>query len=222
GPSWGSGSLAFNTSIRPSAVVNWVCSDVVCVISAATCVSKVLTWAAMAELLSIENAHASREYIASLSMIIAVRRWSGLSLYNQYVLFPLWSSGSKDPQKTDDDATFEVKKPEFEVEKPESEVYVSPSSSAKTKKHDDKTKRDAKGKSHVELLTGYRNLSEEFKDFSDNSINEVNVASTLVPAVGQISTNSTNTFSAAVLLILLLDQHMKNLHMWILLNTPMI
>nr|GEW50220.1 putative ribonuclease H-like domain-containing protein [Tanacetum cinerariifolium] len=47
---------------------------------------------------------------------------------------------------TDSDATFEVKEPEFEGRKPESEVYVSPSSSAKTKKHDDKTKREAKGK----------------------------------------------------------------------------
>nr|GEY01262.1 hypothetical protein [Tanacetum cinerariifolium] len=46
----------------------------------------------------------------------------------------------------DGDATFEVKEPEFEGRKPESEVYVSPSSSAKTKKHDDKTKREAKGK----------------------------------------------------------------------------
>nr|GEY12928.1 hypothetical protein [Tanacetum cinerariifolium] len=36
----------------------------------------------MAELLSIEYAHASREYIASLSMSIAVRRWYGLSQYN--------------------------------------------------------------------------------------------------------------------------------------------
>nr|GFA59120.1 hypothetical protein [Tanacetum cinerariifolium] len=77
----------------------------------------------------------------------------------QYVLFPLWSSGSKDPQNTDGDATFEVKEPKFEGRKPESEVYVSPSSSAKTKKHDDKTKREAKGTSPVELSTGYRNLS---------------------------------------------------------------
>nr|GFA61619.1 retrovirus-related Pol polyprotein from transposon TNT 1-94 [Tanacetum cinerariifolium] len=64
----------------------------------------------------------------------------------QYVLFPLWSYGSKDPQNTDDDTTFEVKEPRFEFEKPESEVHVSPSSNAKTKKHDDKTKREAKGK----------------------------------------------------------------------------
>nr|GEX54584.1 hypothetical protein [Tanacetum cinerariifolium] len=59
--------------------------------------------------------------------------------------------------------------------KPGSEVHVSLSSSAQTKKHDDKTKSEAKGKSPVES-TGYRNLSSEFEDFSDNSINKDNVA----------------------------------------------
>nr|GFB59138.1 hypothetical protein [Tanacetum cinerariifolium] len=97
---------------------------------------------------------------------------------------------------TDGDAAFKGKKPEFERRKPESEVHVSPSSSAQTKKHDDKTKREAKGKSPVESSTRYRNLSAEFDDFFDNSINEVNAADSPVPAVGQISTNSTNTFSA--------------------------
>nr|GEV15250.1 hypothetical protein [Tanacetum cinerariifolium] len=77
---------------------------------------------------------------------------------------------------TDDDTTFEVKEPKFELKKPESAVHVSPRSSAKTKKHDDKTIREAKGKSSVELSTRFRNLSEEFEDFSDNSINEVNTA----------------------------------------------
>nr|GEY53006.1 putative ribonuclease H-like domain-containing protein [Tanacetum cinerariifolium] len=99
------------------------------------------------------------------------------------------------PQNTNGDATFEVKEPEFEVEKPKSEVHVSPSSSAKIKKHDDKTKREAKGKSPVELSTRFRNLSEEFEDFSNNSINEVTAAGTQVHAVGQISTNNINTFS---------------------------
>nr|GEW51230.1 putative ribonuclease H-like domain-containing protein [Tanacetum cinerariifolium] len=108
-------------------------------------------------------------------------------------------NSSADPHNTDDDATFEFKKPKFEVEKPESEVHVSPSSSAKTYKHDDKTKREAKGKSPVELSTRFSNLSQEFENFSDNSFNEVIAASTPVPAVGQISTNSTNTFSAAAL-----------------------
>nr|GEW37057.1 hypothetical protein [Tanacetum cinerariifolium] len=88
----------------------------------------------------------------------------------QYVLFPLWSSGSKNPQNTDDHAAFEVKEPEFEGKKPESEVHVSPTNSAKIKKHADKTIKEAKGKSPVD---------------------------TPVPDVGQISTNNTNTFSAA-------------------------
>nr|GFA98670.1 copia protein [Tanacetum cinerariifolium] len=71
---------------------------------------------------------------------------------------------SKDPQNTDVDSTFEVKEPK-------SEVHVSLSSSAKTKQHDAKTIREAKGKSPVKF--------------------------TPVPAVGQSLTNSTNTFSVA-------------------------
>nr|GFA43090.1 uncharacterized mitochondrial protein AtMg00810-like [Tanacetum cinerariifolium]GFA54702.1 uncharacterized mitochondrial protein AtMg00810-like [Tanacetum cinerariifolium] len=50
---------------------------------------------------------------------------------------------------TDDDASFGGKKLEFEGKKPESELHVSPSSSAQKKKHDDKTKREAKGKIHA-------------------------------------------------------------------------
>nr|GEV37473.1 putative ribonuclease H-like domain-containing protein [Tanacetum cinerariifolium] len=80
----------------------------------------------------------------------------------QYVLLPIWSFGSKDPQNTDA-ATFEVKGPE-------SEVYVSPSSCDQTKKPDDKTTREAKGKNHV---------------------------NTSVTAVRPNLTNSTNAFSAA-------------------------
>nr|GEX05246.1 hypothetical protein [Tanacetum cinerariifolium] len=115
----------------------------------------------------------------------------------QYVLFPVWSSGSTNPQNTDGNAAFDEKEPEFDEKKPESEVNVSPSSSAQSKKQDDNTKREAKGKTLVESFTGFRNLSVEFEDFSDDSIHEVNAAGTLVPTVGQISPNSTNTFSAA-------------------------
>nr|GEV83137.1 putative ribonuclease H-like domain-containing protein [Tanacetum cinerariifolium] len=57
----------------------------------------------------------------------------------QYVLFPVWSSGSNNPQNTDGDAAFEEKDHE-------SEVNASPSSSAQSKKHNDKTKKEAKGK----------------------------------------------------------------------------
>nr|GEX71696.1 hypothetical protein [Tanacetum cinerariifolium] len=59
----------------------------------------------------------------------------------QYVLFPIWSTGSTNTQNTDRDV-----EPEFEGRKPESKVNVSLSSSAQSKKHDDKTKREAKGK----------------------------------------------------------------------------
>nr|GEW50951.1 ribonuclease H-like domain-containing protein [Tanacetum cinerariifolium] len=104
---------------------------------------------------------------------------------------------SADPQNTVNDTTFEVKEPEFKVYNPESAVHVSPRSSAKTKKHDDKTNKEAKGKSHVELSTKLRNLSEEFEDFFDINTNEVNAASTPVPAVGKILTNNTNIFSPA-------------------------
>nr|GEX44701.1 hypothetical protein [Tanacetum cinerariifolium] len=101
-------------------------------------------------------------------------------------------NSSTDPQNTDANATFEVKEPE-------SKVHVSPSSSAKTKKHDDKTKREARGKSPVELSTGVSNLREEFEDFSSNRTNEVNAASTRVTAIKPNSTNNTNTFSATAL-----------------------
>nr|GEV91063.1 hypothetical protein [Tanacetum cinerariifolium] len=110
--------------------------------------------------------------------------------------FPFWSSGFNNPQNTDGDVAFDEKEHEFKGRKPESKVNVSPSSSARSKKHDDKTKREAKGKILVESSTGYRNLSVEFEDFSDNNINEDKAIGTLVLAVGQISTNSTNTFSA--------------------------
>nr|GEY77775.1 uncharacterized mitochondrial protein AtMg00810-like [Tanacetum cinerariifolium] len=110
--------------------------------------------------------------------------------FQQYVLLPLWSIGLKDPQNTDDDAAFDVKELE-------SEVHVSPSSSDKIKKHDEKAKSEANGKSPVDLSPGVRDLNDEFKEFFINSTNEVNAASTPVTAVGQNSTNSTNSFNVA-------------------------
>nr|GEY73142.1 putative ribonuclease H-like domain-containing protein [Tanacetum cinerariifolium] len=95
------------------------------------------------------------------------------------------------------DAAFDDKEHDFDAKKLESKVIVSPSSSAQLRKQDDKTKKEAKGKSHVESFIGYRDLNAEFEDCSDNSSNEVNVAGSIVPTVGQNSFNSTNTFSAA-------------------------
>nr|GFA50138.1 hypothetical protein [Tanacetum cinerariifolium] len=108
----------------------------------------------------------------------------------QYVLLPLWTTSSKDLQNIDADAAFDVKEPE-------SKVHVTPNSSDKTKKHDEKTKREAKGNSPIDLSTGVRNLSEEFEDFSSNSTNGVNAASAPVTTVGPNSTNITSSFNAA-------------------------
>nr|GEV12623.1 putative ribonuclease H-like domain-containing protein [Tanacetum cinerariifolium] len=117
----------------------------------------------------------------------------------QNVLFPVWSFGFKNPHNNDEDAAFDGKEPDFDAKKPESEVNVSPSSSAQSRKQDDKTKKEAKRKSHVESFTRYRDLSAEFEDCSNNSINKVNVAGTIVATVEQNSLNSTNAFSAAEL-----------------------
>nr|GFD58348.1 hypothetical protein [Tanacetum cinerariifolium] len=83
--------------------------------------------------------------------------------------FPVWPSGSTNPQNNDGDAAFDGKEHDFNAKIPEFEVILSPSSSAQLRKQDDKTKKEAKGKSHVESLTGYRYLSAEFEDCSDNS-----------------------------------------------------
>nr|GEX89760.1 putative ribonuclease H-like domain-containing protein [Tanacetum cinerariifolium] len=96
-----------------------------------------------------------------------------------------------------EDAAFDGKEHDFDVKKPESKVILSPSSSSQSKEQDEKTKKEAKGKSPVEFVTGYRDLNAEFKDCSKNSSNEVNTASFTVPTVRQNSFNNTNTFSAA-------------------------
>nr|GEX89450.1 uncharacterized mitochondrial protein AtMg00810-like [Tanacetum cinerariifolium] len=91
---------------------------------------------------------------------------------------PVTAGNQSNPSagNTDRDAAFDEKETEFDEKKPESEINVSLSSSAQSKKQDDKTEIEAKGKSPVESFTGYRILSAEFEDFSENRINEVNAA----------------------------------------------
>nr|GFA66537.1 uncharacterized mitochondrial protein AtMg00810-like [Tanacetum cinerariifolium] len=47
---------------------------------------------------------------------------------------------------------------------------------AKPKKHDEKAKREAKEKSHVDLSIGFRDLRDEFEEFSINNTSKVNAA----------------------------------------------
>nr|GEW97228.1 putative ribonuclease H-like domain-containing protein [Tanacetum cinerariifolium] len=113
----------------------------------------------------------------------------------QYMLLPLWSTGSQDPQNTDAD----VADVAFDVKKNENDVHVYANESTKTdnKKHDDKAKRDDKRKSLVDSPTGVRDLRAEFEEFSSNITNRVNVVNAPVNAVGPNSTNSTNSFNTA-------------------------
>nr|GFB36434.1 putative ribonuclease H-like domain-containing protein [Tanacetum cinerariifolium] len=115
-----------------------------------------------------------------------------------YMLFLVWSSvGSINPQNNVEDVAFDGKEHDFDVKKPESKVILFPSCSAQSKEQDDKTMKEAIGKSLIESVTRYRDLNAEFQDCSENSSNEVTTASSTVPNVGQNSLNSTNTFSVA-------------------------
>nr|GEV25762.1 copia protein [Tanacetum cinerariifolium] len=71
---------------------------------------------------------------------------AGEEVDQQYVLFHVWSFGFTNCQNHDGDATFDGKEHDFDAKKSESEVNVSPSSSAQSRKQDDKTKKEAKGK----------------------------------------------------------------------------
>nr|GEU65495.1 ribonuclease H-like domain-containing protein [Tanacetum cinerariifolium] len=84
----------------------------------------------------------------------------------------------------------------FDVKANENEVHVSPSSSDTPKKHDEKAKREAKGKILIDLSTRVRDLRDEFEEFSVNITNRVNAASAPVTAVRPNLTNSTNNFNA--------------------------
>nr|GEZ59476.1 hypothetical protein [Tanacetum cinerariifolium] len=57
-----------------------------------------------------------------------MQKKAGEVVDQQYVLFPMWSSGFTNPQNYDEDATFDGKEHDFDAKKPESEVILSPSS----------------------------------------------------------------------------------------------
>nr|GEW95555.1 hypothetical protein [Tanacetum cinerariifolium] len=93
------------------------------------------------------------------------------------------------------DALVDEKEHDVDIHKSVFAVIHSSSSSAQTRKQVDKTKRENKGNSQVESVTGYRDLNAEFEECSNNSSNGVNTASSLVPTVGHNFINSTNIFS---------------------------
>nr|GEX89387.1 hypothetical protein [Tanacetum cinerariifolium] len=111
----------------------------------------------------------------------------------QYILFPVWSTGSLNPINKEGDATFDGK--EHDAEKPESAVNLSPSSSAQLRRQDDMTKKKDKGKSHVEYFTENRDFNANFEDYSKDSSNNVRAAGPIVPTAWQNYSNITNPIS---------------------------
>nr|GEW40913.1 hypothetical protein [Tanacetum cinerariifolium] len=107
------------------------------------------------------------------------------------------NAGIKENLDADDD----VADAAFDVKENETDVHVSANGSDKTanQKHDEKAKRNDKGKSPVDSLTGVRDLRAEFEEFSFNSSNRVNAVSAPVNAAGPNSTNSSNSFNIASL-----------------------
>nr|GFC39751.1 hypothetical protein [Tanacetum cinerariifolium] len=67
----------------------------------------------------------------------------------QYMLFPLWSTGSSNPQNKEGDASFDGKEHK-------SAVNLSPSNNALSGEQDEMIKKKDKGKSPVKYLTGNR------------------------------------------------------------------
>nr|GEW52135.1 hypothetical protein [Tanacetum cinerariifolium] len=112
----------------------------------------------------------------------------------QYMLFPVWSTGSTNPQNKERDATFDGK--EHNAEKPDSTVNLSLSSSALSGEQDDMTKKKDKGKSHVDYFIGNRDFNVDFEDYSEDSSNDVTTAGLIVPAAGQNYSNIINPISA--------------------------
>nr|GEY69615.1 putative ribonuclease H-like domain-containing protein [Tanacetum cinerariifolium] len=70
-------------------------------------------------------------------------RKTGEEADQQYMLFPVWSTGSTNPQNKEGDDTFDGK--EHDAKKPESIVNLSPSSSALSGEQNDMTKKKDKG-----------------------------------------------------------------------------
>nr|GEX69464.1 retrovirus-related Pol polyprotein from transposon TNT 1-94 [Tanacetum cinerariifolium] len=85
---------------------------------------------------------------------------------------PVTAGNQTNSSNYDGDAAFDEKEHDIDAKKPKSEVILSPSSSAQSRKQDDQTKKEAKGKSPVESFIGYRDLSIEFEDCSENNSNE--------------------------------------------------
>nr|GEZ85501.1 hypothetical protein [Tanacetum cinerariifolium] len=121
---------------------------------------------------------------------------AGEETAQQYMLFPVWSTGSSKPQNKEGDVAFDGK--DHDAKKPESIVNLFPRSSARSGEQDDMTKKKDKGKSPVEYFIGNIDFNADFEDYSEDSSNNVSATGLIIPTAGQNYSNSTNPISAVV------------------------
>nr|GFD04215.1 hypothetical protein [Tanacetum cinerariifolium] len=121
---------------------------------------------------------------------------AGDEVSHTYVLFPVLSDGSTNSQNKNKDALVDRKEHDDDIQKSMSPDIHSSSSDAQTRKQGDKTENKDKGNSPAVTITGFRDLSVEFKECANNSSNGVNAASSLVSTTGHNFINNTNDFSA--------------------------
>nr|GEU74687.1 retrovirus-related Pol polyprotein from transposon TNT 1-94 [Tanacetum cinerariifolium] len=104
---------------------------------------------------------------------------------------------------TDNDAAFGGKKPQFKGRKPKSEVHVSLSSSAQTKKHDDKTKREAKGKKLEEIT---------YSDDEEDVATQTRSMTRVVKDLGGLSQINNDNFHTCMFTCFLSQEEPKRVH----------
>nr|GEW03405.1 hypothetical protein [Tanacetum cinerariifolium] len=110
------------------------------------------------------SAHNQPNSVAGFQDTFDVEK-AGEEVTQTYVLFPVWSVGSTNPQNNDKDALVDEKEHDVDIQK------------------------------SVSAVIRFRDLNAEFKECSNNSSNGVNAASSTVPTVGHNFINNTNIFS---------------------------
>nr|GFB84706.1 copia protein [Tanacetum cinerariifolium] len=114
-----------------------------------------------------------------------------------YVLFPVLSDCSTNPENNNKDVLVDGKEHDDDIQKSVSPDIHSSSCGDQTREQGDKAENKDKGKSHVVTITGFGDLNEEFAECINNSSNRVNAAGSSVSTARLNFTNSTNDFSAA-------------------------
>nr|GEY22983.1 retrovirus-related Pol polyprotein from transposon TNT 1-94 [Tanacetum cinerariifolium] len=118
-------------------------------------------------------------------------RKTGEEANQQYMLFPVWSTGSTNPQNKEGDATFDGK--EHDAEKHEYTVNLSPSSSALSRE----SRKRIKERVLLITLQEIEILIQILKIILKTVVMMLPAVGPIVPAAGQSYSNNTNPICVA-------------------------